>query len=46
MFDNIKVLNNSEEDIFEDVFVTGVLENGRVLKFKKSTLEYKNNDRS
>ena len=40
MFDSIRVINDSEELIFEDTFVTGVLPNNRVVKFKKSELVY------
>jgi hypothetical protein len=40
MFDSINVVVGSEEKIFEEVFVTGVLPNNRVVKFKKSSLEF------
>lgn len=40
MFDSIKVVVGSDEHIFEEVYVTGVLPNDRVCKFKKSALEF------
>ena len=40
MFDNIKVVIGSEESIFEDTYVTGILKNNRIVKFKKSTLVF------
>lgn len=39
-FDKIKVLIGSEEKIFGDVFVTGVINNNRVAKFRKNTLDF------
>lgn len=40
IYDNIKVIVGSEETIFEDTYVVGVLTNNRVVKFKKSSLVY------
>lgn len=42
MFDNIRVIVDSEETIFNDTYVTGLLTNNRVVKFRKDTLEFKN----
>lgn len=41
LFDDIKVVIGSEEDIFEEKYVTGLLPNNRVVKFKMSSLEFK-----
>ena len=40
MFDNIRVVVGSDESIFEETYVTGVLPNNRIVKFKKSALEF------
>jgi len=40
MFDNIRVIIDSDEKIFEEVYVTGLLPNNRVAKFKKASLEF------
>lgn len=40
MFDNIRVIDESDEKIFEDTYVTGVLPNDRVVKFKKDALSF------
>lgn len=39
-FDNIRVINGSDEKIFDDIFVTALLQNNRIVKFKKSSLEF------
>lgn len=41
MFDDIKVFIDSEETIFEETYVTGMLDNNRVVKFRKASLEFK-----
>ena len=40
-YDNIRVIEGSEEIIFNEPYVYGMLANNRVVKFKKSTLTYK-----
>lgn len=40
MFDNVRVLVGSDEDIFEETFVTAIIGKSRVIKLKKSSLEY------
>jgi transcription initiation factor TFIIIB Brf1 subunit/transcription initiation factor TFIIB len=42
MFDNIRVVLGSDEKIFEETYVTGIMQNNRVVKFKKSSLEFLN----
>lgn len=42
LYDNLNIVQNSDEVIFEDTFVTGVLPNGHTIKVKKSSLTYKN----
>jgi hypothetical protein len=39
-FDTVKVIVGSEEDIFEETFVTAIVGVNRVVKLKKSVLEY------
>lgn len=40
-YDNVRVIVGSEEEIFEETFVTCLLaSNNRVIKFKKSVLEF------
>lgn len=39
-FDNVRVIVGSEEDIFEETFVTAIVGTNRVVKFKKSVIEY------
>ena len=39
-FDNLRVINGSEETIFSETYVTGLLTNNRVVKFKKDTLVF------
>ena len=41
MYDNIRIVEGSEESIFETTYVTGLLTNNRVVKFRKDTLEFK-----
>jgi hypothetical protein len=41
MFDNIRVVEGSEESIFNTTYVTGLLTNNRVVKFRKDTLVFK-----
>ena len=41
-FDNIRVLKGSEEMVFNEVYVTGLLTNNRVVRFNKSALVFKN----
>lgn len=40
MFDNIRVVVGSEENIFEETYVTGILTNNRRVKFKRSALVF------
>lgn len=40
MYDNIRVIMNSEEEIFKEKYVSGLLSNNRLVKFKLSTLEF------
>lgn len=40
LFERIKVLSDSDEQIQEDTFVTVKMENGRLVKIKKSAVEY------
>jgi hypothetical protein len=42
VYENIRVISNTEEIIFEDTFVTGVLPNSHQVKVKKSSLVYDN----
>lgn len=37
---DIKVISGTEENIFGDVYVTGVLPNNHVVKFKKNALVF------
>jgi hypothetical protein len=39
-FENIQVVDGSEEVIFNEVYVTAILSNDRICKFRKSTLEF------
>jgi hypothetical protein len=39
-FDSIRIVVGSEENIFNETFVTGLLTNNRVVKFKKETLVF------
>jgi hypothetical protein len=39
-FDTVKVIVGSEEEIFEETFVTAIVGENRAVKFKKSVLEY------
>jgi len=41
-FDKIRIVVGSEETIFNECFMTGLLENNRVVKFKKETLVFAN----
>ena len=43
-FDNIRVITGSEETVFDDVYVTGILANNRVVRFNKSALVFKNDN--
>lgn len=40
LHDNIKVLLGSEEDIFAETFMTCLVSNNRIVKIKKSSLEF------
>lgn len=40
MFDSIRVVVGSEEDIFEETYVTAVVGKDRVVKFKKSAVQF------
>lgn len=39
-FDNIRVIEGSDELIFQETYVTVMLANDRVAKFKKNTLVF------
>lgn len=40
-YDNVRVIDGSDEEIFEETYVTCVLAiNNRVVKFKKNVLEF------
>ena len=43
-YENIRVLAGSEETLFNEVYVTGLLVNNRVVRFNKSALEFKNDN--
>jgi hypothetical protein len=38
--ENIRVFVDTEEEIFQEIYVTGALPNNRLVKFKKSALEF------
>lgn len=40
VFDSIRVVVGSEEVIFEETYVTAVIGKDRVVKFKKSAVEF------
>lgn len=40
MFKHVGVIVGSDEEIFEETYMTCVVDNNRVVKFKKSVLEY------
>lgn len=40
MFDSIKVVIGSEEVIFEETYVTAIVGKDRIVKFKKSAVEF------
>jgi hypothetical protein len=40
MFDNVRVIVGSDEDIFEETFLTAIVGDNRMVKLKKSALEY------
>ena len=39
-FKDIRVILGSDEVIFQDTYVSGMLANNRIVKFKKSTLVF------
>lgn len=39
-FDNIRVVIGSEETVFNETYVTGVLTNNRIARFNKSALVF------
>lgn len=39
-FDNIKIVVGSEELVFNETYVTGVLTNNHIARFKKNTLVF------
>ena len=39
-FDNIRVVIGSEETVFNEVYVTGVLTNNRIVRLNKSALVF------
>jgi hypothetical protein len=41
MFDSIKVVVGSEEGIFEETYLSAIVGNNRLVKFKKSAIHYK-----
>ena len=43
-YENIRVLKGSEETVFNEVYVTGLLVNNRVVRFNKSALVFKNDN--
>ena len=43
-YENIRVVVGSEETVFEETYVTGVLTNNRIARFKKSALVFFKND--
>lgn len=43
-YDNIRVIKGSEETVFNEVYVTGLLTNNRVVRFNKSALVFKNDN--
>lgn len=38
--ENIRVFPDTEEEIFKEIYVLGALQNNRLVRFKKSTLEF------
>lgn len=42
MYDNIKVAMGTEETIYDAVYITGVVNGNRKVKFLKSSLEFSN----
>ena len=43
-YDNIRVIVGSEETLFNEVYVTGLLVNNRMVRFNKSALVFKNDN--
>ena len=39
-FDNIRIVVGSEELVFDETYVTGLLSNNRIARFKKNALEF------
>ena len=39
-FDDIKIIVNSEETVFEETYMTGVISNNRIARFKKNMLVF------
>lgn len=40
MFDTVKVIVGSDEQIFDDTFIYAIIGENRVVKFNKSVVEY------
>lgn len=39
-FDDIKIVVDSEETVFEETYMTGVISNNRLVRFKKNVLVF------
>lgn len=40
LFDSIRVVVGSEENIFDEIYVTAIVGADRIVKFKKSVVQY------